>query len=173
LIYHVDRSINMLGKWGLVAGTRAFNSLNGVSGHYCCYAKKAGNLWAFQGQSSTRFSDETIPGALSWGGYPTKVPLSEIALNGKQVSFKVSGGLTDVSDVLSDYVSCLVENNNIIIKNIQSKSQISVYSLEGALLYSSTTKEELILPFPEGLQGCVVLFNDATSKRSFRLLRTK
>lgn len=172
LIYHVDRSANMLGKWGLVAGTRAFNSLNSVSGHYCCYTKKAGSLWAFQGQSSTRFSDETIPGALSWGGYPTKVPLSEIALNGKQVSFKVSGGLTDVDEVLSDRLTCRVENNNIVIENMERKSQVSVYSLGGALLYSSSTAEEyLLLPFPEGLNECVVLINGGISQRSFRLLR--
>lgn len=174
LIYHVDRSVNMLGKWGLVAGTRTFNSLNSVSGHYCCYTKKAGNLWAFQGQSSTRFSDETIPSALSWGGYPTKVPLSAIALNGKVVSFKVSGGLTDVAEVLSDRLTCRVKNTNIIIENIQNKSQISVYSLGGSLLYSSSTAEECsILPFPEGLQECVVLIHDGSSQRSFRLLRTR
>ncbi|MDD4636618.1 MAG: M6 family metalloprotease domain-containing protein [Bacteroidales bacterium] len=173
LIYHVDRSAKMIEKWGLVAGTRAFNSLNGVSSHYCCYIKKAGSVWAFQQLSSNRFSDETIPNALSWSGKSTKVPLSEIALNDKQVSFKVSGGLTDVPEVLSGSVACYLENSNIIIEKIQSECQISVYSLGGTLLHSSTTEEDLIIPFPKGMQTCIVQVADATSKHSFRLLRTK
>lgn len=174
LIYHVDHSAKMIEKWGLVAGTRAFNSLNGVSSHYCCYIKKAGTtIWTFQKESSNKFSDETIPNALSWSGYPTKVPLSEIALNNKLVSFKVSGGLTDVSEVLSSSLACHVENSNIIIKNIQSKSQISVYSLGGTLLHFLATEEDLILPFPKGLQACIVQVADKTSKRSFRLFRSK
>lgn len=173
LIYHVDRSAKMVEKWGLVAGTRAFNSLNSVSSHYCCYIKKAGTMWTFQRGSSNRFSDETTPNALSWNGYPTKVPLSDITLNDKQVSFKVSGGLTDLSENFSGSVACYVENSTIRIRNIQSKSQISVFSLGGTLLHASTTEEDLILPYPKGHQACIVQVADATSKRSFRLLDTK
>ncbi|MDD2526276.1 MAG: hypothetical protein PHH63_08185, partial [Bacteroidales bacterium] len=100
-------------------------------------------------------------------------PLSDITLNDKQVSFKVSGGLTDLSENFSGSVACYVENSTIRIRNIQSKSQISVFSLGGTLLHASTTEEDLILPYPKGHQACIVQVADATSKRSFRLLDTK
>ncbi len=174
LIYHVDRSANMLGKWGLVAGTRTFNSLNGASNHYCCYTKKAGFLWAFQGLSSTRFSDQTIPSALSWGGLPTDVPLSEIALNGKQVSFKVAGGIVNVPVEKSDHLICRVEEGNIIIENMENKSQISLFSLGGILLNKTTTTEEsLSLPFPDGQRQCIVVISKGAKQGSFRLIRTR